>query len=330
MRIEAFSRGKDRADAGTSEDQFLVLPGRGYAVIDGVSDLSGQHYVGQRAGRVASRVVQQAVTRFLLDPAEAEAHPARLIAYVSAELRAAGARYGVPGAALGQSGGRFAATLTLTVDLGESFRFVLVGDSGLRLNGHEITIVDSGLDRVTAALRQEAYRVVQAAGGSLNACRQVGRACAFYGAGAPFAEMRPWLDVTGLAALRRAALDRCRAQFPHVPQDHLERLLDRGIAGQGAYQNTTTSPLGYAVLDGSDVPMDLVRVVDRPRTSIQTIELFTDGYFEPGATPEVDAWEAAFEEVERVDPEKIGRYASVKGSTPETWTDDRTVVIVSV
>jgi len=330
MRIEAFSRGKDRADPAASEDQFLVLPGRGYAVIDGVSDIGGQRYDGQRAGQAASRIVQHAVARFLVDPAEVEADPGRLIRYVSAELRAAGARYGAQSAARGESGGRFAATLTMAVDLGGWFRFMLIGDSGLRLNGDEVMIVDSGLDRVTASLRQEAYRVVQGAGGDLDACRQVGRACAFQGAGALSAEMRPWLDVPGLVALRRAALTRCRAQFPHVPEDHLERLLDRGIAGQGEYQNSAASPLGYAVLDGSEVPMALVRVVDRPRASVHIIELFTDGYFEPGATPDVAAWEAALSEVERVDPEKIGRYASVKGSTPETWTDDRTVLIVTL
>jgi hypothetical protein len=39
-------------------------------------------------------------------------------------------------------------------------------------------------------------------------------------------------------------------------------------------------------------------------------------------------WEAAFAEVERVDPEKIGRYPSVKGSGVGMNTDDRTVVIV--
>jgi hypothetical protein len=39
-------------------------------------------------------------------------------------------------------------------------------------------------------------------------------------------------------------------------------------------------------------------------------------------------WEAAFAEVERVDPEKIGRYPSVKGSSARMHTDDRTVVIV--
>jgi hypothetical protein len=279
---------------------------------------------------VASCVVQRAVARFLLDRAEVEAQPARLVRYVSAELRAAGQRHGVPGAARGAPGGRFAATLTLAVDLGESFRFVLIGDSGIRLNSDEIMVVDSGIDRVTASLRQEAYRLVETAGGDLDARRRVGRACAFHGASRLHADMRPWLDGAGLAALRRAALERCRTQFPHVPEEHLARLVDRGISGQGEYQNATTSPLDYAVLDGSEVPMELVRVVDRPRTSVRTIELYTDGYFEPGATPDVAAWEVAFAEVERVDPEKIDRHPSVKGSTPEAWADDRTVVIVTL
>jgi hypothetical protein len=330
MRIEAFSEGKDRADPAANEDRFLLLPGRGYAVIDGVSDIGGARYAGRSAGSMASLTVQHAVARFLADPAEAETEAARLIGCVSADLRAAAARHGVPGAAEGEPGGRFAATLTLAADLGASFRFILVGDSGLRLNGREIAIVDSGLDQVIASLRQEAYRAVQEAGGDLEACRRVGRACAFHGTAALTGEMRPWLDAAALAEMRRACLARCRARFPHVPADHLARLLDRGIAGQGEYQNSTRSPLGYAVFDGSEVPMALVHVIDRPRASLRTIELFTDGYFEPGATANVAAWEAAFAEVEQVDPEKIGRYASVKGSTSAAWADDRTVVILTL
>jgi hypothetical protein len=69
-------------------------------------------------------------------------------------------------------------------------------------------------------------------------------------------------------------------------------------------------------------------VFDRPRATLRTIELFTDGYFQPGAAPALSDWEAAFAEVERVDPEKIGRYPSVKGSGVRMNTDDRTVVIV--
>ena len=71
------------------------------------------------------------------------------------------------------------------------------------------------------------------------------------------------------------------------------------------------------MLDGFPVPMALVRVFDRPRASLRWIELSTDGYFAPGATADLAAWEAAFAEVERIDPEKIDAYPSVKGSTAE-------------
>ena len=118
MRIEAFSRGKDPADAGANEDQFLVLPGLGYAVIDGVSDIEGRRYDGRRAGLVASRVVQQAVRdSSWIRPRRGEARAADR----RTSRRSCGppARaYGMPGAARGEPGGRFAATLTLAVDLG--------------------------------------------------------------------------------------------------------------------------------------------------------------------------------------------------------------------
>jgi hypothetical protein len=141
--------------------------------------------------------------------------------------------------------------------------------------------------------------------------------------------MAPWLDERGLAALHARCLERCRARFPGVPEDDLRLLLDGGIlTGQGRFQNTTASPLGYAVLDGFEVPMALVRVVDRPRAEVRSVELFTDGYFEPGAEPSVAAWEAAFAEVERVDPWKIGRYPSVKGTVGRIRADDRTVAIL--
>jgi len=82
------------------------------------------------------------------------------------------------------------------------------------------------------------------------------------------------------------------------------------------------------VLDGVDVPLSLVHVFDRPRESLQSIELFTDGYFKPGKTPDVAAWEAAFIEVERADPEKIDAYPSVKRTIGRVRTDDRTLVMV--
>jgi hypothetical protein len=328
MRIEAFSEGKNLDDPEANEDQLLILPGRGYAVIDGVTDITGRVYDGMRTGRLASGIVQRAAADFLTDPAETARRPEALIARASAALRDAYARCGILDDVRADPHLRFGATLTLAADLGKSFRFIVIGDSGLRLNGAEVTVDDTALDLVTAALRQEAYALVAEAGGDLEAQRRVSRICSFYGASALRPEMTPWLDAARLAELHARSRARCRARFPDAPSGDIEHLLDHGVSGQTRYQNNASSPFSYAVLDGFDVPMELVRVFDRPRGSLQSIELFTDGYFRPAATPDVAAWETSFVEVERIDPEKIDRYPSVKGTRDRMRTDDRTVVIV--
>ncbi|MEM7025466.1 MAG: hypothetical protein AAF637_23190, partial [Pseudomonadota bacterium] len=155
-----------------------------------------------------------------------------------------------------------------------------------------------------------------------------GRACAFQGAGRVHPDMRPWLDEAALAALRDACLDSCRRELPDVLVHDIERLLDGGILeGQGWFQNNTKSPLSYAVLDGFETPMEHVRVIDRESADVQSLELFTDGYFAPGASPSVTAWEETFREIERTDPEKTSAYPSVKGSAPGRYADDRTLVV---
>ena len=328
MRIEAFSEGKDLDDPAANEDQLLVLPGRGYAVIDGVTDISGRRYDGRRAGRVASDVVQRAVAEFLADPAEAGASAERLIERVSAALRSACERHGILDAARADPARRFGATLTLAVDhrrvgprdrdrrqrraarraRGDARRFrARPGNGGAAAGGvpdrpggrRRPGSVPAGGARVRLPRRRRAEPRDAAVAGPL--------------------------DAGGAAGGQPRALP---GALPRGASADLERLLDRGIAGQGEFQNNTASPLSYALLDGFEVPMELVRVIDRPRASLRSIELFTDGYFEPGATAEVAAWETAFAEVERVDPEKIDRYPSVKGSTDRVRTDDRTIVIV--
>jgi hypothetical protein len=330
MKIEAFSEGKNLDTPEANEDQFLVLPGRGYAVIDGCTDITGKLYDGVRAGWLASRITLNALATFLVDPAERELRPERLIEHLSAALRASYARHGILEIARADPTRRFGATLTLAVDIGETFRFVLIGDSGLRIDGTEVFVNDTGLDLVTASLRVEAYGLVGEAGGGAEDRARAGRACAFNGAANLHPEMQPWLDQTKLRLLYERSLASCRARFPLVPEADIRWLLDTGISGQTRFQNNTASPLSYAGLDGFEIPLPLVRVIDRPRAAIHSIELFTDGYFKPGATPTLDDWEAAFAEVERVDPEKIGCYPSVKGSSARMNTDDRTVVIVHV
>jgi hypothetical protein len=329
MRIEVFTEAKTPADPAGNEDQLLILPGRGCAVIDGVTDRTGHRYGGLLAGQLAGRVVQQATAAFLLGLAEAEIDPARLVEHVSAAIRAAYQRHGILEIARGEAARRFGATLALAAEHKGGWRFILIGDSGLRLNGTEVWRNENELDLITASLRQQGYRMVAAAGGGPEDHARVGRACAFHGVAELHPDLRPWFDEAALASMRAHCLEACRARFPAVPTDDIERLLDGGVmTGQGHFQNSTISPLSYAVLDGFEVPMDLVRVIDRDAAAVDVIELFTDGYFEPPDAPSVDAWETLFREVERLDREKIDRYPCVKGSTPGRYADDRTVIVI--
>ena len=327
MRFEAFTQGKNLDHPEANEDALLIIPGRGFAVIDGVTDITGREVDGMRSGRLASGIVQRATAEFLCSPAAADAEPSLLIETVSSALRNVYTRLGIFDDARADPTRRFGATLTVAIDRGSSFRFILVGDSGLRLNGEEVVVIDDGLDRVTASLRQAAYRWVADAGGELDAQRAVGRLCSFYGIASLHSGMRPWLDEVHLGMLRDRCLATCKARFPKAPEEHLMRLLDRGISGQTWFQNNLRSPFSYSVVDGFEVPPKLVGVIDRQRESLQTLELYTDGYFKPSSQPSVASWESAFEEVERVDSEKIGEYMSVKGSSDRMRTDDRTIVI---
>jgi hypothetical protein len=330
MKIEAFSEGKYLDAPEANEDQFLVLPGIGYAVFDGATDNTGQLYDGKRGGWHASRIAMRAVGDFLLDPEKRELRPERLIEHISAAFRASYVRHGILETMRGDPALRFGATLTLAADLGETFRFVLIGDSGLRINGAEGFINDPGHDLITASLRVEGYRMVEEAGGGAEDRARVGRAGAFYGAAELHPDMQPWLDETKRKRLYERSFAWSRARLPTVPESDIRHLLDTGISGQARFANNTMSPLSYTVLDGFEVPLAGVQVFDRPRAALRSIELFTDGYFKPGAAPALSDWEKAFAEVERIDPEKIGQYPSVKGSSARMNTDDRTLVIVQL
>lgn len=328
MRIEAFTEGKNLDAPDANEDQFVVLPGCGYAVIDGVTDISGRVIEGISTGRFASRVVQRAVAAIASDPVSASGPPPFLIQRISAALHATYVRLGMLEDVRDHPQHRFGATLTLALDLGPVFRFIFVGDSGLRINATDVVMDGAGLDRVTAVLRQEAFRIIDEAGGGLESKRRIGRLCSYFGAARLHQDMRPWLDATGVAVLRERSLAASRKLFPDAPIADIRHLVDNGISGQTQFQNNTSSPFSYSVFDGFEIPFSLVKVMELPRASLSSIELFTDGYFKVGATADVGAWESAFAEVERVDPEKIAAYPSVKGSSARTHTDDRTVLIV--
>jgi hypothetical protein len=89
-------------------------------------------------------------------------------------------------------------------------------------------------------------------------------------------------------------------------------------------QNDAVHKLGYGALDGSTVPEKFIRLFQFPLPEVRTLEVVTDGYF--GAFPNeptVEAYEQLHQYIEKIDPHKIGEFASTKTS------DDRTVLIAN-
>lgn len=92
---------------------------------------------------------------------------------------------------------------------------------------------------------------------------------------------------------------------------------------QFTHQNKDDDPLGYGVIDGTSTPSRFVKTFTYTKANIRTIELFSDGYFAIPPDATINAWETAFELVERKDPDKWKTYKSTKSK------DDRTIAIIT-
>lgn len=328
-QLEAFSLGKKFGHPETNEDSLVVMPNMGYAVIDGVTDRNGTRYDGMLSGQFASRIVQRAIEIFLLAQGD-KSRPdlqfqggAHFVDYLGKAIHAGYVANGALAAVEADWKLRGGCTVMAALLIGDRLEVVAVGDSGIRINGTDTLQVLKPLDEVTAILRRETWRYFEALGKPVEECDRFASSMTWQGtrnqqAGSPTA------DGAIVAAIEARALDACRKHLPGVPEGELVTLIEGGIShGQGKFQNVVEPVLAYGGIDGFPVPDRFVETRSYPLAEIETIELFSDGYFKPGDGFGVASWEAAFREVETEDVHKIGRYMSTKGTTATQLTDDR-------
>jgi hypothetical protein len=329
-QLEAFTLGKIVGQPEANEDSLVIVPGRGYAVIDGVTARNETRYGTMRPGQFASRTVQKAAELYILAQGDAS-QPALqyrgavpFISYLTQALRDAYAAQGRLEAVTADPRLRGGCTIMAALIVGDRLEVAAVGDSGLRVNGTETLQVLKPLDDVTAILRREAWQFFAGRGESEEACNRQAGLMTWQGtrhqpAGSPTA------DAAITAEIEARALAAVRAHLPDAPADEVKLLIEGGIAnGQGRFQNIVGPYLGYGGIDGFTIPERYVDSRSYALAGIETVELFSDGYFKPGEGFGVAAWEAAFAEVEAEDPHKIGRYMSTKGTSAAVLTDDRT------
>lgn len=325
MRIEAFSEGKDPAHPEANEDRFVVLPGRAYAVIDGVTDRLGTRYDGMLAGQYGAVLVKEALEEILGRRDHGIDDARTLVPRLTAVIAAAYGRHGTLAAARADTNRRFSATLALVMERADSLELLLVGDSGVRLDLRRDVRQDKDLDLVTANARRAAWAVIVTRTGDGAVRERLSRKVTWGGTRQAPDGLEGLLDAADLRAIEAAAIAANRARLPHLPPADIEALVRGGIVNaQGGHQNNAGSILGYSCLDGFDVPLGFVHHERVARAGLATVELYSDGYFKGGEGFGIAAWERAFEEVERADPAKIGDYPSVKGTIGAIKADDRT------
>ncbi|MBK1794157.1 hypothetical protein JHL21_06550 [Devosia sp. WQ 349] len=328
--MEAFSLGKKFADPGANEDSLVILPNRGYAVIDGVTDRNGTRYNGMLSGQFASRTVQAAIEKFLLAQGDARqpnlqfAGAEHFIDYLGQAIFAEYEKAGAVDAVTADWKLRGGCTVMAALIIGDRLEIVAVGDSGVRINGEDVLQVLKPLDDVTAIMRRETWSHFRALG--YDSVRADALAANITWRGTKHQEAgTDTADPQFLANIEQRALAACTAHLPNVPEAEIQALIHGGICfAQGDFQNVTDLVLGYGGLDGFAVPSRYIETRSYSLKDVHTIELFSDGYFKLGDRFGVASWEAGHEEVEAEDFHKIARYMSTKGTTDTQLTDDRT------
>lgn len=324
MWIEAFSEAKDPSKPDANEDRLVILPGKAYAVIDGVTDRLGTRYEGMLSGQYAAVTVKGALEHLLSAP-DAPKDALSIVRTLTRCLAQAYEDHGIAETARRDKNIRLSAALALALVQDETIDIVLVGDSGVRINGGRILQMEKDLDLITSTLRREAWPVIGVRTQDPVTREQLSRRITWHGTRQPLDGLSELMMAEDLLRIEERAIAANAAALHHVPRADIENLVQGGIVNaQGGYQNDASTCLGYPCLDGFEIPEDLIRVERLPKNEIDTIEIYSDGYFKPGDGFGVTAWEKAFAEVEREDPSKIVLYSSPKGSIGSTWADDRT------
>ncbi len=327
MDIEAITRAKDPDDPAGNEDRYVVVPGRAYAVIDGVSDKTGRRFDGLTGGQIAGRIVEESIRDACDGQAADDVTAAGLIGRFNQRIRDVYAEYGLIESGRVSPFARFGAQLALALQGRERFQFIIVGDCGLRLNGREVFLATYPIDVIASRIRRFVWRHLTEKGAGGEVVETVTRNYTFRGLGAALPETAEWLDAAALSEIRGEAMAELTALLPELERNMIEEALGGGLAGQYRYQNRI-HPLGFPSLDGFPIPPELVADFVRPTDSIETIEMFSDGYFGCAQGTSVADWEAWFARVEGEDPAKVGAHPSTKGSFGGHFADDRTVLIL--
>ncbi|WP_332774749.1 hypothetical protein [Polaromonas sp.] len=318
MLIESSCIPKYRDLSQPGDDVLAIVPQRLYAVFDGATDTVGLSINGESPGRFAARQAAMAMVSTALAPDHAARAQARWLIDMNRAIAEGLLAQAPPGTRAGT-------TAAAVLDCGDELRFLIVGDSGVRINGTELIHLHKDVDRIYTAGRIAAFKRLQTKGWVGDALEQGARQLVAKGLSqaAQFG-----LDAHEVESILRGARQACVPLLQPDAVSLVESMLLAGIAqGQYGFANRAGHSLGYAVVDGGDTQGADLLAFSRPKSEVRSIELFTDGYATCPPDVTLRAWEDEFARVEALDYAKTAAYPGVKGSTTTQFSDDRSVLV---
>jgi hypothetical protein len=315
MRLEVFNRSKYRDGSAPGDDVLLVVPGAVYGVFDGATDPLGTVVDGTAAGRLAALTVASEMAAIALDPIARRMPGTRIIERLSAVLKARTdpLNLDVPPST----------TLAVAMDFGETWRLLLLGDSGIRLNGTDVHHHEKTIDLLSKSARVAIFNKLSSKNSNLDHVEAMTRRCIFLGLDNAVSE--------GVLTAQQASgiiADAITVNRLHRIKETASDFLMGGIQTQYKFGNAAGNPLCFDTLNGTIPKLGELKDFERAASEISIIEIFTDGYPSHPAEASVTAWEHAFHAAEEHDFHKTGRFSTVKGSTSSEFYDDRSVLVL--
>ncbi|WP_434359998.1 hypothetical protein NF212_06745 [Parasalinivibrio latis] len=314
MNINAFSRSKFRANQYAGDDSMLIVPGTVVALLDGATDPFARiERVGESSGKYASNTVARICAELFSESRVREASAETILRIISSRF------------AQSMSSKDFiygpSTTLAMAIFLDEQLRIISIGDTGIRINGSNVYCHNKPIDSITTTARVAIYHFLKDKYSDPDMLENQTRIISFHGL-----EQGRKDKLIGEADID-VILRRVFTQHSQVA-DHadIERLVLKGILSQKEYANRGEHPLGFSTLNGVEPLMDDVIDIVFNFESINTVEMFTDGYLTLPKGTGVQDWEEEYSYVEQVDFTKTTTFKNVKGSTSKEFFDDRSII----
>ncbi|WP_371171080.1 hypothetical protein [Aliiroseovarius sp. 2305UL8-7] len=334
MKIEHFTHPKDRNGSIPGDDAMVIEPSLLFGIFDGASDATGLLIDGRSPGLFAAETVASAALSL------ARAGQLQLLPTddIITQLNRALSDALMTNAC--NTTRRPCTTAALALPTGDGFRLIVLGDSGIRINGDEVLETPVTPDIPSTAARISLFNQLLARGRSHQDSNQICENVLWKGMalaqsnGIISSVLASQMTADAVDAMYKYAVEIAGYPASNLTLDQVrlevEMFLQDGIVCQPRYANASSaSILRYPILNGITVPSGAA--IDRTvkLSELTSLELFSDGY---GPAPDdigISAWEANYHKMIERDPYCLDGLASTKGSSETSFFDDRSLICLS-